>query len=366
MAKASSWKLSLISIIIVGVICLFDIGCKCTPADVPTELNKVAHPEYTIEAPDILLIDAVNLIPRPPYRIAPFDGLLVKVTVLKPKDGGPSELIPGQPINGIYRVEPSGNIDLGFDYGSVAVAGLEIKEAKVAITKYLQLRFKTPFDVSVALGESRALQQIKGEHLVRQDGKVSLGIYGSVSVVGLTLEEAKVAIEAQLAKALFEPEIAIDVLGYNSKVFYVVFDQGSGGHAVTRLPITGNETVLDALSQLKGLPPGSDRKRVWVARRVPAHQEPQILPVDWNAIVCDGSTATNYQLLPGDRVCVGLDPWINLDQCIAKVISPMERLFGFTLLGSSVVHAVPQPILNGSVANTIANNITNGGVGIVR
>jgi polysaccharide export outer membrane protein len=364
MGKGYAWKLSALPIVVVGVICLLGIGCKVTPADVPKELNMIAHPEYTIEAPDILLIDAVNLIPRPPYRIAPFDGLLIRVTVSDPKEKElPNELVKGEPINGLYRVEPSGEIDLGFSYKSVAVAGLEIKAAKAAIMKHLQERFLAKFDVSVSLGESRALQLIKGEHLVGQDGKVSLGMYGSVFVVGLTRPEAKHAIEAQLSQALFEPEISIDVIGYNSKVYYVIFEQGSAGQAITRLPITGNETVLDAISQIKGMPPGSDRTQVWVARRVPAGQDGcQVLPVDWNAIVCGGSTATNYQLLAGDRVFVGLDPWIRCDQILAKVIAPFERLSGFILLGSSVVHSVPQPILGGNGAN----NVNNLGLGIVR
>ena len=44
----------------------------------------------------------------------------------------------------------------------------------------------SPVDVAVA--ESRALQQIRGEHLVRTDGTVGLGVYGSVQVDGGSYE----------------------------------------------------------------------------------------------------------------------------------------------------------------------------------
>ena len=52
----------------------------------------------------------------------------------------------------------------------------------------------------------------------------------------------------------------------------------------------------------------------------------EILPVDWLAITQSGSTRTNYQLFPGDRVYVRADPLIWADNIIAKVISPIQRL----------------------------------------
>jgi polysaccharide biosynthesis/export protein len=339
------------------VLCLFIAGCKSLPPfDVPTELNKFAPADYTISPPDVILINAANLIPRPPYRIAPLDGLLIRVTVLAPKvDQKPTELLPNQPIDGLYRVEVGGEVNLGFDYGSVPIGGKTIPEAKKAIEEKLKQRFKVEFNVLVALIESRALQQIRGEHLVRQDGKVTLGIYGSVFVWGLTIEEAKHAIETKLSEFLFEPEVAVDVIGYNSKVYYVIFDQGTAGQLINRMPITGNETVLDALSQSStrlatgsGLAAGSDTHSIWVARRSAPGEPCQILRVDWNAIIRGGSTATNYQLMPGDRVYVGLDPWIRTDQFLAKVISPFERIFGITLLGDSVVQQLALPLGNGA------------------
>src|SRR4051794_36517847 len=198
-------------------------GCHLLPVhDVPTELQKIALPDYTIAPPDVLVIDAANLIPRPPYRVVPLDGLLIRVTVLAPnKDQMANELLPGQPIDGLYRVDVSGDVNLGYDYGSVALRGKTIPEAKQAVTDHLKQRFKAEFNVLVALVESRALQQIRGEHLVRPDGKVTLGIYGSVFVTGLTVDAAKLAIETHLSQFLFEPQVSVDVAGFNSQVYYV-------------------------------------------------------------------------------------------------------------------------------------------------
>src|SRR5207244_4046471 len=116
--------------------------CNC-PADagVPRELSKVTIPEYVIAPPDILLIDAVRLVPRPPYKIAPLDALLIQVVVFGKDKEESNQLVPGQPIDSIYRVEPDGVVNLGFDYGSVSVVGQTIPESKESIKAFLKERF---------------------------------------------------------------------------------------------------------------------------------------------------------------------------------------------------------------------------------
>jgi polysaccharide export outer membrane protein len=310
-------------------------------AAVPTELTKITLPDHVIAPPDILLIDAVTLVPRPPYLIKPLDALAIQVRMPGVKDDDKrSSLVPGQPIDGVYRVEPDGNVNLGFDYGLVKISGLQIPNAKDAIKAHLLKRFKADFDVTVSLVESRAMQQIRGEHLVQPDGKIVLGTYGTVNVTGLTLDQARTVIQDHLSRFLLDPELSVDIGGFNSRVYYVIFDLCGAGQQVYRLPVTGNETVIDAVAELKGLPGGTHRKRIWVARPTAAEADGcQVMPVNWDAIASCGATATNYQLMPGDRVYVAVDPWIATDQFLAKVISPIERLFGIALLANSTVRA---------------------------
>jgi polysaccharide export outer membrane protein len=312
-------------------------GVDVADSQVPRELEKVTLPAYVIEPPDILLVDALRVIPTPPYRIEPLDSLVISVT----------ETLPNEPIGGIYVVDPDGTVNLGPAYGSgVRLAGLTLKQAKEEIENYLKTHFlKGNPKATVALAQSRALQQIRGEHLVRPDGTISLGNYGEVPVSGLTIPQAKKAIEDQFGKFLYLPEVSVDILGYNSKVYYVILNLSGAGLQVHRQPITGNETVLDALGEIGGLPPIASKDRVWVARPSPAYQGcDQILPVDLNAIAECGSTATNYQLLPNDRLFVQADPWIHVDNTLAKVLMPFERIFGVTLLGNAAVHGVSIPL----------------------
>jgi polysaccharide export outer membrane protein len=300
---------------------------KAVVGDVPRELEKQTLPPYVIEPPDILLIDAIRVVPLPPYRIEPLDALLIQAT----------NTLPNEPINGVYGIEPGGTVNLGPSYGSVRVASMTTEQARQAIEGQLKVVLKEP-KVLVALAQSRAMQQIRGEHLVRPDGTIGLGTYGSVNVTGMTIEEAKAAIEAHLSVYLLKPEVALDVYAYNSKVYYIIFDGGGYGQQVYRLPITGNETVIDAISQLNGLPAVSSKKHIWVARPSRCAQgKEQILPVDWQAVVKCGSTCTNYQLYPGDRVYVHADSLITFDNWVAKIVSPVERVFGVTLLGQQTI-----------------------------
>ena len=123
---------------------------------------------------------------------------------------------------------------------------------------------------------------------------MTLGSYGSVSVVGMTLDEARTAIERHLSQFLDAPEVSVDIFAYNSKVFYII-TQGAGmGDGVYRFPVTGNETVLDALSQIHGLT-GVSSTRIWIARPSPRSNVVQILPVDWQGVTAMGQARTNFQ-----------------------------------------------------------------------
>ena len=265
--------------------------------------------------------------PKPPFRIQSFDSLqvIVEGTLLE------------QPINGIYVVEPGGLLDLGPSYGKVAVGGKSLDEAQDAVFRHLKRVLREP-QVSLTLAQAAGQQQVTGEHLVGPDGTVNLGTYGSVYVTGLTLAEAKEVIEAQLDKFLDAPLVSVDVYSYNSKVYYVITEGAGQGDNVAKFPVTGNETVLDAIAQVNGLSKLSS-KEIWIARPAPSGIGcDQVLPVDIDAIMRGGATATNYQLLPGDRLFIAQDPWIAFNNIIEKVTAPFEQIMGSTLLGAQTVY----------------------------
>jgi polysaccharide export outer membrane protein len=291
---------------------------------VPRELEKVTLPRYVVEPPDILLVEGVKLVPKSPHRIETFDVLLVRAV----------GAFPEQPIDNSYSVDADGTVNLGPAYGRIRVVGFTIEESEEEIRRELS-KILSDVEISVSLLQSSGAQAVTGQHLVAMDGRVNLGTYGSVYVAGMTLEEVREAIELKLGEKLEDPEVFVDVLAYNSKVYYVI-TQGAGlGDDVTRLPVTGNETVIDAVAALGGISQVSSTK-MWIARPAPnGNACEQILPVNWNEIAQGASTATNYQLMPGDRLFIAQDRMTNFNTVVGKILNPFERIMGFVSLGAS-------------------------------
>jgi polysaccharide export outer membrane protein len=333
-------------------------GCRATgtpahtigppvPVEAPRELQKAVLPTYRIEPPDVLVIGAVHLSPPPSYPLRSGDVLFIQLPLAFAAEFAP--------IEGQYPIGPGGVVSLGPYYGAVKVDGMTVEEASRALREHLEKQLKleegvNELPLTVALFSTVGLQQVEGQHLVAPDGTVTLGMYGSIPVVGLTLTEAKFAIENFLSRYFERPEVSVDVLGYNSKVYYVV-TQGAGlGDNVVRLPVTGNDTVLDALANVNGIPEVAS-KRIWVAR--PGQNrfgEDQVLPVDYQAITARGNATSNYQLLPGDRLFIAEDKLVAADTRLAKVFAPLERMMGFSLLGVGTVTRFSGQVLKGGGA----------------
>ncbi len=140
---------------------------------------------------------------------------------------------------------------------------------------------------------------VNGPYTVRPDGTVGLGIYGSASVSGLTIEEARPVIARTIygkmaqgkyqdkdekgfprvdkdgKPVMIEPptvddvlkNLNVNILAYNSSFYYVIVDAAGLGEQVYRFPVTGNETVLDGISLIGGLQMFSSPKRIWVAQK---------------------------------------------------------------------------------------------------
>jgi polysaccharide export outer membrane protein len=257
------------------------------PGTVPVELEKITLPPYVIEAPDNLLIQ-----------------VFVKARV--PVDE--KDKVPGPPL---------------------------------------------PPDDKAPTREVAAplpIQDVSGSFLVRIDGTVGLGFWGSVPVAGLTLEQAAMGIRHHLLQQeslrpyRIQPDnliVIVDVLAYNSKRYYVILDGGGFGEQVYPFPIFGSETVMDAVANVNGLHAVASKRNIWVARRTPHPGQPwQILPVDWIGITQHGIAATNYQIMPGDRVYVKAQRLVTVDTALARIISPIERVFGVVLLGTTTVNQI--------------------------
>jgi len=275
-------------------------------SDLPRELDMATVPAYRVAPGDVLLLHAVNNIRSEHDPLRAGDELLIRASHTSPVEPAETTVLTDfKVINQVYQVQPDGTVDLGPEYGSAPVEGMTVDQAQHAVEAHLKDAIGlTEPKVAVSLHDLHGRQEISGEYLIHSDGTVSLGIYGSAYVAGMSVEEIQLAIEVQLQSFIHEPEIQVDVAAHNSQKYYVIIEGGGHGETVLPIPFTGNETVLDAITHIQGLSEVS-AKAIWVSRPAPNGSDiAQKLPVDWRAITEDGVTTTNYQLLPGDRVYV--------------------------------------------------------------
>jgi len=302
------------------------------------ELEMVSLPAYQIEPPDLLEINMPKQVPLPPYRVEVYDVLQVQVT----------GTLMDQPIFDYYLVESEGTINLGPAYGTVRVVGMTVDQIGQVLKQHLEQILARP-EVSVQLAKSSGTQPITREdprtgeiepYLVGPDGTVNLGSYGAVHVAGKTVAEAKEALEKHLSQFFDSPELAITVRGYNSKVYYIIVEGAGLGDNIVRVPVTGNETVLDAISNVGGLSQLSS-KDIWIARPAPSGFGcEQILPVEFDAITRGACTDTNYQIMPDDRLFIAENGTLALANFLGRLAGPVERVAGISSLMSSTIRSL--------------------------
>lgn len=257
-------------------------------------LHDDPRPAATLASPANVPSE-LSKITLPPYVIEPPDILVIDVFTLPKDKGQPAVVLSPQPITGQHLVTPDGTVNMGI-WGSLSLAGLTKEQAKEAIRRHVY-------------------QQIRTQSIIREKGT-----------------------DVDDPNKLF---VAVDVLSYNSKRYYVITDGAGYGEQIYHFPIMGSETVMDALANINGLPMVGSKNDIWIARRTPhASQHEQILNVDYVGITKRGETRTNYQILPGDRIYVQAEKVFIIDNFMQKVLTPVERLLGLSLLGSSSYNSI--------------------------
>jgi polysaccharide export outer membrane protein len=297
---------------LLGTLCTVGTGCVETqgmvmppqmtptgpPPPIPTELHKQALPTYRVEPPDILLID-VFLPPKDVLEL-------------------PVPLWP-QPIQGQHLVRIDGTISLG-SWGEVPVAGLTLKEAAEAVRYHVFNEIIRNETIRLGLNEAAKEPKAAPGKDAQEKGEKKRAVIGTID----------------------KPEkliVAIDVFSYNSKTYYIITDGAGYGEQIYSFPVTGNDTVLQALANINGLPYVSSKRQIWVARRTPVPDIQQILPVDYVGMTQHGITATNYQVLPGDRIYVHSEKIFGINNFLQKYLTPVERVLGVGLLTGNTIQS---------------------------
>ena len=132
--------------------------------------------------------------------------------------------------------------------------------------------------------------------------------------------------------------VYVDVESYNSKTYFVLGDFALPG----RLPITGNEMVLDAIEYAGGFSPTADPKSLRLIRPARAGKPAKVYPIDVEAIQARGDSKANLQILPGDRLVVDRNPVVQATVELDRQAAPLLTMYNQMLTYASAMRQLAE------------------------
>jgi polysaccharide export outer membrane protein len=134
---------------------------------------------------------------------------------------------------------------------------------------------------------------------VRTDGMISVPLINDVQAEGLTPEELRDVIARELTEYVAAPDVTVIVIAINSRFVSVIGEVGQD----TRVPITRDLRVLEAIAQAGGFGPFADKGDVRIVRRNVDGTEAEYR-FDYGAYIRGRAPGTNIVLQHGDTVVV--------------------------------------------------------------
>lgn len=133
------------------------------------------------------------------------------------------------------------------------------------------------------------------------DGKIYFDLLPGLEVWGLTLDESRQKLEAELARYYAHPKLSLVLVSVESKRVWVLGRLNKSGV----YPLSGPMTIIEAISRAGGLYTSrfsgttgelADLNHSFIVR----HGE--MLPVNFRKLIREGDTSQNVYLLPDDFI----------------------------------------------------------------
>lgn len=166
--------------------------------------------------------------------------------------------------------------------------------------------------------------EFSGKVTVATDGTIALPLTGdTVRVDGLTKDEVTWEVTKVMDKYVKTPRVAVDIVDYNSKVYYVFGEVKKPG----KFPMADSVmTLRDALVESDFKPNTAALGRVHVV--TPDLEKPIYRIVDASEIIYKGRLRDNIVLKPGDVVYVPSTVLGKTSSILSQILSPLQRSSG--------------------------------------
>ena len=173
-------------------------------------------------------------------------------------------------------------------------ASVEIPEAIATMSHY-------------TVGETDVLEitvmrhpEVSGQFVINSEGNIQYEFVGDLNVLGLTKDQVKKLLNEKLSDYIIDPEITVKIVGYNSKIIYVVGEVGRPG----KIYMEGDTmTVHEALVEA-GLPLLSAKTNAGRVITPSNSGTPLIRKVNVEKLLYQGDLRENLVMQPGDTLYV--------------------------------------------------------------
>jgi polysaccharide export outer membrane protein len=250
----------------------------------PAGLNEGISPQlgrYLLGPGDVLGITVQS--PPGRYRLGPGDA--ISVVVQRFSD-----------LSFQAQINPEGNIAVPL-LGTVSLKGLTLQQAEAKIRSGLN-RFV--IDPIVALSLSRQRPDLSFQAQINPEGNIVVPQLGTVSLQGLSLEEAQEKIRLGLSRILVDPVVAVGLAGARPVQVTISGEVPRPGIYPIASP---TPRIADALLVAGGSTLNADLRQVQVRRRL---IDGSIISqtIDLYATLQNASSLPNLRLQDGDAIIV--------------------------------------------------------------
>ncbi len=166
-----------------------------------------------------------------------------------------------------------------------------------------------------------------GEYQVMADGRINLPLAGSVSVQGLTVNQASNKIKSAYSEWLTRPVITVSLTTTRPIQVAMSGEVARPGTYTTTLNDTGIPTLSRMVQMAGGLKQSADLKQVEIRRRMGAGGGMQTLRVDLAQLLSSGDLSQDIQLRDGDSVIIPAATALNFQDSSQLATSSLGASF---------------------------------------
>ncbi len=163
--------------------------------------------------------------------------------------------------------------------------------------------------------------EVSGQFTINNEGKIQFEFVGDLPLAGYTKDQASEVIAKALSTYIVNPQVTVKIVGYNSKIVYVVGEVGRPGKIFMRGDtISVREALLDA-----GLPLLSANTKKASMFTPSDNGKIDRRNVDVENLLYKGDLRQNFVMRPGDTLYLPATFWAKAMRVITPVTQPVGQ-----------------------------------------